>query len=148
MSTIKIAVKDNRAVLIGNVDLVAGTIGQLCTFYFDEDWEKLPNKKITYKVGQTIFGTYDIVNRTTTLPANVLTTAGLPLEIGITGYSHNRAIVTPTSWCLIGTIQPGAVIAPPPNTSGADHIIYDGGIVFARPENDSCQHIIYDGGVV
>ena len=46
MAKIKIAVKGNRAALLGQADLVAGTVGQTFVFYFDEDWKNLI-KKIT-----------------------------------------------------------------------------------------------------
>ena len=144
MTKIKIAVKGNRAALVGRVELVAGTIGQPCVFYFDEEWKNLM-KKVTYKVGPTLLGTYDIKSNEIVIPANVLTTAGLPLEIGITGYTANKTIITPTSWCLIGTIQPGTVICPPSSGTG-NHVIYDGGVVVNQQEEE--KHIIYDGGVI
>ena len=147
MAKIKIAVKGNRAALVGNVDVIAGTTGQVCAFYFDEDWRVLPYKKITYKVGQTILGTYDIVNAEEVIPSSVLSTAGLPLEIGITGYSANKSVIIPTSWCLIGIIKPGAVIMPPRPSDTTDHIIYDGGMVVSQPA-DGNKHIVYDGGVI
>ena len=45
MKEIKIAVQGNKAALLGNVDLVAGTIGLTCKFYFDDSWKDL-NKTI------------------------------------------------------------------------------------------------------
>ena len=143
MAKIKIAVKGNRAALLGQADLVAGTVGQTFVFYFDEDWKNLI-KKITYKVGPTLLGTYDIKTHEATIPPNVLSTAGLPLEIGITGYTANKTVVIPTSWCLIGNIQPGTVICPPSNSGS--HIIYDGGVVTLEEETN--KHIVYDGGVI
>jgi len=59
-------------------------------------------------------------------------TAGLPLEIGITGYSSDKTIITPTSWCLIGNIKPGTTVChgnESDNDSDDKHIIYDGGVV-------------------
>ena len=50
MKEIKIAVQGNKAALLGNIDLVAGTIGLICKFYFDDSWNGL-NKTISYKVG-------------------------------------------------------------------------------------------------
>ena len=143
MSKIKIAVKDNRIALIGNIDLIAGTVGQICTFYFDEYWNSLPNKKVTYKLGPTILGTYDITGSEVKIPANILATAGLPLEIGITGYSEDKSTVIPTSWCLIGTIKYGATTL---SGSGSNDIIYDGGTV--TPDETTDKEIIYDGGMI
>lgn len=145
MSKIKIAVKGNRAALVGNVDLIAGTVGQICTFYFDEYWNALTNKKVTYKLGPTIMGTYDINGSEATIPSKVLAAAGLPLEIGITGYSADKSTVIPTSWCLIGTVKYGTVACTGSSSDDNDDIIYDGGIV--GPEEDD-KHIIYDGGVI
>ena len=146
MSKIKIAVKGNRAALIGNVDLIAGTIGQTCTFYFDERWNALPNKKVTYKIGPSILGTYEIKDNEVIIPSNVLAAAGLPLEIGVTGYSADKTTTIPTSWCLIGTIKYGAVACTHSSSDDYDDVIYDGGTV--GPEEDDDQHIIYDGGVI
>ena len=147
MEKIKIAVKGNRAALVGNVELIAGTVGQSCVFYFDENWLSLPYKKITYKVGQSIIGSYDITSSEVVIPSNVLSAAGLPLEIGITGYTANKSTVTPTSWCLIGTIKPGPIIVQPLPLNMGDHVIYDGGEVVMRP-GDTSKDIIYDGGVI
>lgn len=149
MANIKIAVKGNRAALIGNIDLVAGTVGQVCNFYFDDEWRSLPSKKITYKVGSTLLGTYDIIDAKATIPSSVLSTAGLPLEIGITGYSFDKSTITPTSWCLIGTIKQGTIIIPPSNNNDVNHIIYDGGLIIdTNTVNSNTKHINYDGGVI
>ena len=126
MEKIKIAVKGNRAVLLGNVELIAGTIGQTCSFYFDEDWNSL-DKTITYKLGANILGNYPIENNIVTIPKQVLAAAGLPLEIGITGRSTNGDKVIPTAWCLIGIIKKGANVNGENNFEDYYEIIYDGG---------------------
>ena len=140
MEKIKLIVKGNRIALLGSVDIIAGTVGQSCTFYFDESWKTL-NKKISYKVGSTILATKKIDKDEAIIPANVLTTAGLPLEIGITGYASDNSIVTPTSWCLIGTIKNGATVCFDSTPGG-------GGGGESDDDDDDNKHIIYDGGVI
>lgn len=134
----KIAVKGNRAVLLGNIDLIAGTTGQICQFYFDEEWKNL-QKIITYKLGLNIIGSYNIENNQHTIPKEVFATAGLPLEIGITGQSDDGKII-PTSWCKLGVVKPGAVVNTIINKD--DEIIYDGGNANLDYET------IYEGGGV
>ena len=128
MDKIKIVIKGNHISPMGEVDLVAGTIGQVCKFYFEEEWKNL-NKKITYKVGPTILGTYDIIADETTIPPHVLRAGGLPLEIGLTGFSSDKTIVKPTHWCPLGTVHNGAVIYTGGNEKEEDYIVYDGGMI-------------------
>ena len=129
MAKIKIAVRGNRAALLGSIDLIAGTVGQKCEFYFDEEWLPL-NKTVTYKVGPTVLASEELKGTEITIPQNVLATAGLPLEIGITGYVPDMTTVMPTSWCRLGCIQNGAVFTVKnPNEDGDKHIIYDGGVI-------------------
>ena len=59
MQEIKIAVQGNKAALLGNIDLVAGTIGLVCKFYFDDSWNGL-NKTISYKAGSNILASKEI----------------------------------------------------------------------------------------
>lgn len=132
MDKIKIIVKGNRAALLGSIDLIAGTVGQQCSFYFDESWKTL-TKKVSYKVGSTVLASHKIEKDETIIPANVLTTAGLPLEIGITGYTSDNSIITPTSWCFIGNIKNGASVYSDSGNNGEDNenkkVIYDGGVI-------------------
>ena len=134
MKEIKIAVQGNKAALLGNVDLVAGTIGLTCKFYFDDSWKDL-NKTISYKVGSNILATKEIKDNTTIVPPNVLI-AGLPLEIGVTGKSSDSSIVIPTSWSLIGRVQGGAANYPGGGSGGGGN------------DDPSETHIVYDGGVI
>lgn len=132
MQEIKIAVQGNKAALLGNVDLVAGTIGLICKFYFDDSWKDL-NKTISYKVGSNILASGEIIDNKTIIPPNVLI-AGLPLEIGITGKSSDNSIVIPTSWSPVGRVQGGAAAYAGGNNGGNNdpsgtHIIYDGGVI-------------------
>lgn len=138
---IKLAIKGNRVALLRPVDLIAGTVGLSCTLYCDDIWNAY-SKTITYKVGSTILGTQKIKSNTFNIPAKILATAGLPLEIGITGRSVDNSIIIPTSWCLIGTIQNGAVIHNNENNLEDDEIIYEGGDV------GTSDNIIYEGGGV
>lgn len=133
MEKIKIAVQGNRAVLLGSVDVIAGTVGQVCKFYFYDEWRSL-RKNITYKIGSTIIANEEIKGDETIIPPNVLVAAGLPLEIGITGYSSDKSIVIPTSWCSLGCIKNGASVRFGQGSGG--------------DVDDDDKHIIYDGGVI
>lgn len=137
MTDIKIAVQGNRAILLRPVDLIAGTVGMNCVFYFDENWKNYTSKTISYKVGSTVLGSYEIKDNKATIPAKVLMTAELPLEVGITGKAEG-GIIVPTSWCRIGNIQPGSVIS---GSISSDDIIYDGG-------SAGSDEIVYEGGGV
>ena len=128
MEKIKIAVQGNRAVLLGSVDVIAGTVGQVCKFYFYDEWRSL-RKNITYKIGSTIIANEEIKGDEAIIPPNVLVAAGLPLEIGITGKSSDNSIVTPTSWSFIGYVKDGAVTVGGNNKPNETHIIYDGGVI-------------------
>lgn len=134
MEKIKIAVQGNRAVLLGSVDIIAGTVGQVCKFYFYDEWRSL-RKNITYKIGSTIITSEEIKGDETVIPPNVLVAAGLPLEIGITGYASDKSIVIPTSWCPLGCIKNGANVRFGNGGGSGDddgddkHIIYDGGVI-------------------
>ena len=127
MAKIKIIVKGNHAALLGNIELIAGTVGQICEFYFDNEWNSL-DKTVTYKLGLNIIGSYKIVDNKHIIPKEVFATAGLPLEIGITGRSQDGSHIIPTSWCLIGTVKNGSITCNS-NSEEYDEIIYDGGAV-------------------
>lgn len=153
MTDMKIAVRGNRAVLLRPVDLIAGTVGLNCVFYFDDNWKNYKTKSISYKVGSTVFGSYEIKDDKATVPAKVLMTAELPLEIGLTGKTDG-GITVPTAWCRIGDIMPGSVanssvlddeIIYDGGTTGSDEIVYEGGGVGG---GDSSNENIYEGGGV
>lgn len=128
MEKIKIAIKGNRIALLGNIELVAGTVGQPCEFYFDDAWKSL-QKVITYKLGSNIIGSYDIIDNKTTIPEQVLKTAGLPLSIGVVGRSDDKGFVIPTEWCPLGVVKHGAIISPSNSSDDYNEVIYDGGSV-------------------
>lgn len=133
MAIIKIAVQNNRAALLGSIELIAGTIGQKCKFYFDEEWRSLPKKNIIYRLGSTIIANDELVEDEATIPPKALITAGLPLAIGITGYTIDKSIVKPTSWCNLGCIKEGSTYNFIDNDDAEEdqgtHIIYDGGVI-------------------
>lgn len=127
MTKIKIAVKGSRAAVLGPVDIVAGTVGQKCQFFFDDDWRAIDEKRVIYKVGSTVIANREIESDEIVVPPEVLAIAGLPLEIGVTGQNKTRTIVIPTTWCRIGCIKEGSA------NSNAGYpekqIIYDGGVI-------------------
>lgn len=134
MAQIKIAIKDNRAALLGSIDLVAGSVGQVCKLYFDDEWRSL-KKYITYKLGSTIVASEEIKGDEAIIPSNVLVTAGIPLEVGFTGFTNNNSMIKPTSWCPLGCIKNGASV-------------YFGNTSKNEDDDGDGKHIIYDGGVI
>ena len=74
------------------VELIAGTAGQKCQLFFDDSWSNL-SKTITYRVGDTVLASEPIEGVETIVPPKVLATAGLPLEIGITGKNQDNSII-------------------------------------------------------
>lgn len=151
MTDIKIGVKGNKAALLRPVNLVSGTVGQTCTFYFDEEWKNYSTKTITYKVGSTVLGSYKIESDSTTVPNKVFMMSGLPLEIALTASTTGGAVI-PTSWCYIGVIQQGAAFSgdvqdePSKPEGDDDEIIYDGGGF--DNNTDVKDETIYEGGGV
>ena len=128
MEKIKIAVKDNSTCLLSPIELISGTVGLLCTFYFDDDWKALPIKKVSFKIDTNIVGTYDLNTDTIEIPPHVLKSVGSILEIGIIGYTNTNQLVIPTSWCHIGIIKPGAAIVIPGGDED-DLVYYEGGVI-------------------
>ena len=125
MENIKIAVQGNRIALLNGVNLIAGTVGLKCQFFFDDSWKDL-NKTIVYKVADTVLASEQILNSEITFPAKVLITAGLPLEIGITGQSNDNSLLIPTTWLPLGIILPSAYGHKIDNNT---EIVYDGGVI-------------------
>lgn len=127
MTKLKIAVKGNRAAVLGPVDLVAGTVGQKCQIFFDDEWNAVEEKRIVYKVGSTVIANREIESNEFIIPPDVLAIAGLPLSIGISGLNEARTMQIPTTWCPVGVIKEGAA------NSNAGYpgkqIIYDGGVI-------------------
>ena len=113
MKKIKIAVKDNATCLLSPIELISGTVGLLCTFYFDDDWKALPIKQVSFKIDTNIVGTYDLNADTIEVPPRILKSVGSILEIGVIGYAHDHQTIVLTSWCHIGEIKPGAMSGTP-----------------------------------
>lgn len=125
MNIIKFAVQGNRIALLNNTSLIAGTIGQKCQLFFDDSWNGL-HKTITYKVADTVLASEIILDSEITIPAKVLATAGLPLEISIIGKSDDESISIPTAWYPLGYILPSAYGHKVDINA---EIIYDGGVI-------------------
>ena len=125
MIDIKIAVRDNRAALLSPIDLVAGTVGQKCKFYFDENWQSL-HKTVVYKLGSTVIASETIEGDECIVPPKVFMQPKLPLEIGVTACNSDKSIVIATIWCQLGMINESAFeYATAPNVK----VIYDGGVI-------------------
>ena len=126
MTQIKIAVQGQRAALLSPIELIAGTVGQKCKFYFDDDWKQM-SKTITYRVGSTIIASESFSGDEVVIPPNVFLNSGLPVEIGLTARDNGNTTTVPTAWCLLGYVMPSAFgnVVPTPGTQ----IIYDGGVI-------------------
>lgn len=125
MTKIKLAVQGSKIALLSHIELVAGTVGQVCQFFFDNSWDNL-NKIITYKTGDTIIASEELKSSEAIVPPKVLAVAGLPVEIGITGQTSDNSVLYPTTWCLIGYVLPSAYGHAINNNV---QIIYDGGVI-------------------
>lgn len=126
MTQIKIAVQGQRAAILSPIELIAGTVGQKCKFYFDDNWKQM-SKSITYRVGSTIIASESFSGDEVVIPPNVFLNSGLPVAIGLTGSLNNNSAIIPTTWCHLGYIKPSAFgnVVPTPGTQ----IIYDGGVI-------------------
>ena len=125
MTNIKIVIQNDKIALLNYIELKAGTVGQKCQLFFDDSWTNL-SKTITYRVGDTVLASEPREGTEAIVPPKVLATAGLPLEIGITGKNQDNSIIIPTTWCLIGNILPSAYGHAINNNT---QIIYDGGVI-------------------
>ena len=125
MENIKIAVQNNDIALLNTITLVAGTVGQKCQVFFDDSWKDL-KKTIIYKVADTVIASEPILESEALVPPKVLATAGLPLEIGITGQSEDNSLLIPTTWYPLGYILPSAYGHKIEENT---EIIYDGGVI-------------------
>lgn len=106
MQTILIQVTGNQAVVTTRQPLVAGTVGMMVEFSFDEHWQNLQKTAVFRCDGITY--TVLEVEDTAVIPWELLRKPSCTVYAGVYGASADGAVQTPTLWAELGTVQPGA----------------------------------------
>ena len=101
---IKIEVQSTRAVIRSQEPLTVGLQGAKVQFSFGQDWKDL-TKTAVFRQGEVV-RTVANVGQEATIPWEVLTVPGVPVEIGIYGIGQGKAI--PTLWTTTQPVRPGA----------------------------------------
>lgn len=99
------------AVAIRHQDkLTCGMIGAQVEFRFDEDWEAL-SKTAVFRAGDVVKDVI-LTDTTAVIPWETLVTPGVPLEIGVYGYTLDEdgtvQKAKPTLWARTAAIHAGA----------------------------------------
>lgn len=102
-----ITVNTRNATVTEQETLTTGSVGIPLTFCFSPDWDNL-SKIACFK---TAWAAVDVAltDDSTTIPADVLTTAGEMLYIGVYGALSDGTVAIPTVWVNAGTIRRGAM---------------------------------------
>ena len=101
---IKIEVQSTRAVIRSQEPLTVGLQGAKVQFSFGQDWKDL-TKTAVFRQGEVV-RTVANVGQEATIPWEVLTVPGVPVQIGIYGIGQGKAI--PTLWTTTQPVRPGA----------------------------------------
>jgi hypothetical protein len=104
MSLIKIEVQSTRAVIRSQEPLTVGLQGAKVQFSFGQDWKNL-TKTAVFRQGEVV-RTVANVGQEATIPWEVLTVPGVPVQIGIYGIGQGKVI--PTLWTTTQPVRPGA----------------------------------------
>lgn len=102
---IKFYARGRCAQAVADNPVTTGSVGISVQFYFSPDWDAL-QKIAVFRAGDTAVDVA-LTGDTTTVPADVLTTAGLPLMIGVYGAAADGTVVIPTVWAKTATIKAG-----------------------------------------
>lgn len=103
---IKVEVHSTRAVIRSQEPLTVGLRGAKVRFAFGGDWESL-GKTAVFRQGEKTVTVADI-GQEVTIPWEVLTMAGVPVQIGVYGMDASGAVAIPTLWVSTEPVQPGA----------------------------------------
>ena len=95
--------------------LTCGMVGAEARFRFDKIWEGL-QKTAVFRGGNVTRDSL-LTGDTAVIPHEVLTTAGVPLQIGVYGTDPSGTLIIPTLWADTARIHPGA---DPSGDAGAD----------------------------
>lgn len=103
---IKVEVHSTRAVIRSQEPLTVGLRGAKVRFAFGGDWENL-GKTAVFRQGEKTVTVADI-GQEVTIPWEVLTMAGVPVQIGVYGMNASGTVAIPTLWVSTEPVQPGA----------------------------------------
>ena len=111
---IKVEVHSTRAVIRSQEPLTVGLRGAKVRFAFGGDWENL-GKIAVFRQGEKTVTVADI-GQEVTIPWEVLTMAGVPVQIGVYGMNASGTVAIPTLWVSTEPVQPGADPEGDPST--------------------------------
>lgn len=111
---IKIEVHSTRAVIRSQEPLTVGLRGATARFSFGKPWEPLI-KTAVFRQGEKTVTVADIGTEAT-IPWEVLTAPGLPVQIGVYGTDNTGAIAIPTVWTATQPVRPGTDPEGDPST--------------------------------
>lgn len=102
---IKFYARGRCAQALADNPVTTGSVGVPVQFSFSQDWDAL-QKIAVFRAGDEAVDVA-LTGDATTVPADVLTTAGLPLMIGVYGAAADGTVVIPTVWAKAATIKAG-----------------------------------------
>ena len=103
---IKVEVHSTRAVIREQVPLTVGLRGAKVRFAFGADWTDLI-KTAVFRQGEKTVAVADI-GEEVTIPWEVLTLPGVPVQIGVYGIDAIGTVAIPTLWTQTAPVRPGA----------------------------------------
>ena len=103
---IKVEVHSTRAAIRSQEPLTVGLRGAKARFVFGADWDSLI-KTAVFRQGEKTVTVADI-GQEVTIPWEVLTMAGVPVQIGVYGKDAPGTVAIPTLWVSTEPVQPGA----------------------------------------
>lgn len=104
---IKFYARGRCAQALADNPVTTGSVGIPVQFSFSQEWDAL-QKIAVFRAGDAAVDVA-LTGDATTVPADVLTTAGLPLMIGVYGAAADGTVVIPTVWAKVEQIKPGAI---------------------------------------
>ena len=115
MDKIKIDVTGNIARVIEKPSrITSGTVGLPVEFTFDSQWDGL-TKIAVFRVGD-IIKSVDLPEAETTVPWELLVSAGAWLSVGVYGVNEDGSVAIPTTWANVRAINEGATPDGDPTT--------------------------------
>lgn len=149
MTSIKVFAEGSTISATLDGKLTSGMVGVPVEIEYNQDWENL-SKICIFRVG-SFSRQRERVDKTTTVPWEVLRNFGKSLEVGIQGKTEDGEIVIPTVWATVGLIHeganatiPGAPAPSPGETPSGSDLIDDGVISSQRTWSSSKTNLEID----
>lgn len=111
---IKVEVHSTRAAIRSQEPLTVGLRGAKARFVFGADWDSLIKTAVFRQGDKTV--TMADIGQEVTIPWEVLTMAGVPVQIGVYGMNASGTVAIPTLWVATEPVQPGADPEGDPST--------------------------------